>query len=64
MTKRAFYKIADGLREAIAIARGEKRPARIVLDGHRLNAEQYEAFVRTLESSASAGERGIAAFRR
>ena len=58
MTKRAFYKIADGLREAIAIARGEKRPARIVLDGHRLNAEQYEAFVRTLESPPAPGNVG------
>ena len=28
MTKRAFDKIAEGLREAIAVARGEQKPAR------------------------------------
>jgi DNA-binding transcriptional regulator YiaG len=31
MTKRAFDKIADGLREAIAIARGEKKPAKVFI---------------------------------
>jgi putative transcriptional regulator len=29
MTKRAFDKIAEGLREAIAVARGEAEPARL-----------------------------------
>jgi len=29
MSKRAFDKIAEGLREAIAVARGERKPARI-----------------------------------
>lgn len=29
MSKRAFDKIAEGLKEAIAVARGEKKPAKI-----------------------------------
>ena len=29
MSKRAFDKIAEGLREAIAIARGERKPAKL-----------------------------------
>jgi putative transcriptional regulator len=29
MSKRAYDKIADGLKEAIAIARGEKKPAKL-----------------------------------
>lgn len=29
MTKRAFDKIAEGLREAIAVSRGESKPARL-----------------------------------
>lgn len=29
MTKKAFDKIADGLNEALAIARGEKKPAKL-----------------------------------
>lgn len=28
MSKKAFDKIAEGIREAIAVARGEKKPAK------------------------------------
>ena len=31
MSKRAFDKIAEGLREAIAVARGEKKPAKLFI---------------------------------
>jgi hypothetical protein len=45
MTKRAFNKIADGLREALSVARGEAKPANLVLrdrNGLIINDSAYE----------------------
>ena len=37
MSKSAFEKIAEGLREAIAIARGEKKPAKVFVPQEKKN---------------------------
>jgi putative transcriptional regulator len=34
MSKKAFEKIAEGLREAISIARGESKPAKLFIPAH------------------------------
>lgn len=45
MTKAAFDKIAEGLSEALAIARGEKKPVRLYAA-----TEHWSAFMSILEA--------------